>query len=126
MNTAIEAKNGKILDSLLAPDYSAGDYTHPMGKAETIVAILKFNGSAKVKKREVINVILNGKKATAIVDMVTIKHILDQKKDHLYVITTKSMDTWVLNRDWQLKHSQIIRQAITKDGKPLAKRKLGG
>ncbi len=126
LNRAIEIKDLTVLDALIAPDYSAGDYTHPMGKTQTLEAIKKFKGSAKVQKRTVLNVILNGKKATAIVDMVTEKHISDQKKDHVYIIATKSMDTWALNADWQLRHSQIIRQAVTKDGKPLPQRRLGG
>jgi len=126
LNRSIETKDTKALGTLLADDYSAGDYAHLMGKAQTIDSIRRFDGSAKVKQRAVLNVIVNGKKATAIVDMVTEKHIADVKRDHVYVISTKSMDTWVLNASWQLKHSQIIRQAITKDGKKLPQRHLGG
>lgn len=65
------------------------------------------------------SVIVNGKKASVIAEMVASGHLADKAGDHVFVIRVRSMDTWVLHSVWQLKNSRVIQKAMTKDGKML-------
>jgi len=102
----------------IAPDYAAGDNRRPMDKQKTLDALKKWDGRFKTTSRKVLNVIVNGKKATAMTALVTQGKITDGKGDHKYVINARCMDTWVHNSaGWQLKHSQLIHSTLTRDGK---------
>jgi hypothetical protein len=125
LTRAYDAKDVKAASRYFAEDYSAGDYNHPLDKSKTLDQLRQSNGRFKAISRIVSSVIVNGNKATVIVDTVTQGHIADQSANHLYVIKSQTLDTWIHNSEWQLRHSRVTRNSVTKDGKPVLNRHLG-
>ena len=121
LNKDISAASG-----FFAPDYVAGDYNRPLNKAKTLDALKNYKGTFQTTSRKVVSVLVNGTKATVISDSIAEGHLADQKGNHEYVIKARTMDTWVRHEQWQLLHARVIRKSITKDGKPVVNRQLGG
>ncbi len=103
--------------SYLANDYSAGDSTHPMDKQKALDGLKHSNGRFKTTSRKVIAVIVNGKKASTITELIATGHLEDKTGNHIFVIRVRSMDTWIRNSVWQIKNSRVLQKSMTKDGK---------
>jgi len=120
LTKAYLAKNIETAGTFFAPDYSAGNYTHPLDKKSTLEELKHWDGRFKTTKRKLLSVIVNGNKASTMTDNRTEGDITDKAGVHHYVITTRCLDTWVKNQPgWQLKHSRVVNKSLTKDGKPL-------
>ena len=119
LTKATLAKDIAKVSTFLADDYNAGDTTHPMNKQKALDGLRHSNERFKTTSRKAMSVIVNGKKASVIAEMIASGHLADKAGDHLFVIRVRSMDTWVQHSAWQLKNSRVIQKAMTKDGKML-------
>jgi len=126
LTKAFLARDVATVSKLISPSYSAGDYAKPIDKAKTLNELKHWDGKFKTTTRKVLHVVINGEKATVLMDSITTGDLKDKAGDHKYVIKGRSMDTWEHTpTGWLLKHARVVQKTVSKDGKSLRPH-LGG
>jgi len=127
LTKALLTKDVRTAGKFLADDYAAGTYQRPMDKKATLDDLQHWDGRFRTTSRTVLGVIVNGRRATATVDIYTVGKITDKAGTHKIEIKARSFDTWQKNAPgWQLKHARVIHSATTIDGRPAGAPKAKG